>query len=70
MILLISQLSGSSIRKNFQFHLKKNLFIFGCGGSALTTCGFFSSHGEQRLLFPVLPGLSIAVASLVAENGL
>ena len=39
-------------------------FFFGCGGSSLTTRGLFSSCGEQRLLFSVLP-----VASLDAEDG-
>ena len=39
------------------------LFIFGCAWA-------FSSCGEQGLLFDVVRGLLIAVASLVEEHGL
>ena len=45
------------------------LFIFGCVGSSLLR-GLFSSCGEQGLLFIVVHGLLIAVASLVVEHGL
>ena len=53
------------------FFVKINfyLFIFGCAGSLLLhMC--FSSCREQGLLFLVVRGLLIAVASLVAERGL
>ena len=47
-----------------------NLFIyFGCVGSSLLLTAF-SSCGEQGLLFAVVHGLLIAVASLVAGHGL
>ena len=45
------------------------LFIFGCIGSSLL-CAAFSSCGERGLLFVVVRGLLIMVASLVAEHGL
>ena len=45
------------------------LFIFGCIGSSLLHAAFFS-YVEQGLLFLAVPGLLIAVASLVAEHGL
>ena len=45
-----------------------NLFIFGCVGSLLLRADF--SCGERGLLFVVVGGLLIAVASLVAEHGL
>ena len=51
----------------------KYLFIYlfiGCVGSLLLCAGFLSSCGEQGLLFIVVHGLLIAVASLVAEHGL
>ena len=53
------------------FFVKINfyLFIFGCAGSLLLHMGF-SSCREQGLLFLVVCGLLIAVASLVAERGL
>ena len=54
--------------KNF---LKIFYFIylsFGCIGSSLL--GLFSSCGERGLFFVAVPGLLIAVASLVAEHGL
>jgi len=53
------------------FFVKTNfyLFIFGCAGSLLLHMGF-SSCREQGLLFLVVRGLLIAVASLVAERGL
>ena len=43
--------------------------IFGCVGSSLLHAGF-SSSGEQGLLFIVVCGRPIVVASLVAEHGL
>ena len=46
------------------------LFIFGCIGSSLLLAGFLSSCGEQGLLFVVVHGLFIAVASLVVAPGL
>ena len=47
------------------------LFIyFGCVGSLLLCAGFLSSCGERGLLFVVVRGLLIAVASLVVEHGL
>ena len=45
-------------------------FIFGCVGSLLLRVGFFSSCGEEGLLFVAVRRLLIAVASLVAEHGL
>ena len=45
-------------------------FIFGCIGSSLLSAGFLSSCSERGLLFVVVPGLLIAVASLVVEHGL
>ena len=47
-----------------------SFFIFGCVGSLLLRAGFFSSCGERGLLFVAVRGLLIAVASLVAEQGL
>ena len=50
-----------------------NLFIFGCVGSllGLRCCArAFSSCSEQGLLFVVVRGPLIAVASLVTEHGL
>ena len=46
------------------------LFIFGCVGSLLLRVGFLSSCSERGLLFIVVRGLLIAVASLVAEHRL
>ena len=40
------------------------LFIFGCVGSSLLRAGFHSSCSEQGILFVVVRGLLIAVASL------
>ena len=55
------------------FFLKVNylfyLFIFGCVGSSLLRVAF-SLVAANRLLFLVVLGLLIAVASLVAEHGL
>ena len=47
-----------------------NLFIFGCVGSSLLHVQAFSSCGERGLLFVVVRGLLIVVASLVVEHGL
>ena len=43
-----------------------NLFIFGCARSSLLL-GLFSSCCEQRLLFVVVRGLLITMASLFVE---
>ena len=57
----------------FHIHVLKKkliyLFIFGCIGSSLLYAGF-SSCGKQGLLFIVVRGLLIVVASLGAEHGL
>ena len=45
-------------------------FFFGCIGSSLLGTGFFSSCGEQGLLFVAVRSLLIALASLVVEHGL
>ena len=45
------------------------LYFFGYAGSSLL-CRLFASCGEQGLLFVVVLGLLIAVASLVAGHGL
>ena len=49
--------------------LKFYLFIYGCAGS-LGLCRFFSSCGEQGLLFIAVCRLLIAVTSLVVEHRL
>ena len=55
---------------NFIFFLiKKNFFYFWLHWVFIAH-GLFSSGGEQGLLFVVVRGLLIAVASLVAEHGL
>ena len=57
---------------NLEDILKKSsvtLFIFDCTGSSLLH-KLFSGCGEQGLLFFVLHGLLIEVASLVVEHGL
>ena len=46
------------------------LFIFGCIGSSLLCLGLLFSCGKWGLLFVVVLGLLIAVASLVEEHGL
>ena len=46
------------------------LFIFGCIGSLLLCTRAFSSCGERGVLFVVVHGLLIAVASLITEHGL
>ena len=51
----------------FIFHSKNHLLIFGCTGSSLLR-GLFSSCSKQGLLFIVVHGLLISVASLVAEQ--
>ena len=51
------------------FYIIQILFFFGCVGSFLLHMAF-SSCGEQGLLFVVVRGLLIAVASLIAEHGL
>ena len=46
-----------------------SLFFFGYAGSSLL-CRLFASFGEQELLFVLVLGLLVAVASLVAGHGL
>ena len=46
------------------------LFYFWLRWVFVAACGLFSSCGERGLLFVVVRGLLIAVASLVAEHGL
>ena len=60
-------LSGECLFVFFKNLEKKiiDLFIFGRVGSSLLRVG-----GERGLLFAVVRGLLIAVASLVAEHGL
>ena len=43
------------------------VFIFGCARSLLL-CGLFSSCSKWEPLFVAVPGLLIAVASLIAEQ--
>ena len=45
------------------------IYLFGYIGSSLLCVSFFSSCGERGLLFVVVHGLLIVVASLVAEHG-
>ena len=45
------------------------LFIFGCVWVFIAVHGLFSSCGEWGLLFVVVHGLLIVVASFVAEHG-
>ena len=53
------------------FFLKEHLFIYLLAVLGLCCCArAFSSCGEQGLLFIVVRGLLIAVASLVVEHGL
>ena len=47
-----------------------NLFIFWLRWVFIAVRGLFSSCGERGLLFVVVRGLLIAVASLVVEHGL
>ena len=60
---------------NFGVHISLKNFLnfvfiiyFGCTESSLLPCGLFPSCSEQGLLFIVLHGLHIAVASLVAQH--
>ena len=51
------------------------LFIFGCTGSLLVCTGFLQwraveGSGGQWLLFLVVPGCLVVVASLVTVHGL
>ena len=64
---------SESISKLFVELFLKNLFYFYLFLAALGLCcctRAFSSCGERVLLFVVVRGLLIAVASLVAEHGL
>ena len=59
--------------KCFDWHLKIfiHLFIYFLAALGLCCCVWaFSSCSEQRLLFVVVCGFLIAVASLVVEHGL
>ena len=54
----------------FPLHFKINFIYFWLYWVFTAACGLFSSCSEQGLLFVVVRGLLIAVASLVAEHGL
>ena len=60
------------LKCNFFYHIfiYLYLFIFGCVGSPLLLARAFSSCGERGLLFVAVPGLFVAVASLIVEHGL
>ena len=59
-----------SFLKNYYYNsLLKKLIIFGCAG-LLCCLRAFSSSREQGLVFVVVRGLLIAVASLVVEHRL
>ena len=49
---------------------KLPFFFFGLRWVFIATCGLFSSCGERGLLFLVVRGLFVAVASFVVEHGL
>ena len=61
--LLCPPLPGKVIKVSFFKNFILFIFIFGCLRA-------FSSCGERGLLFVVVRGLLIAVASLVVEHGL
>ena len=67
--LSVSLFSLPNPQHSFFFFLLINLF-FGCVGSSLLHAGFLSSCSERGLLFIVVCGYLIAVASLVAEHRL
>ena len=53
------------------FFLKNQFYLFILAALGLSCCAqAFSSCGERGLLFVVVRGLLIVVASLVAEHGL
>ena len=54
----------------YLFTYFNNVFIFGRIGGLRCCTRAFSSCSERGLLFVVVHGLLIAVASLVAEHGL
>ena len=54
----------------FSTQNSRNLSTFGCTGSLLLCVRAFSSCSERALLFVAVPGLLIAVASLIAEHRL
>ena len=60
---------GKTYRHIFFFKLLIYLYIFGSAGSLLL-CGTFFSRAEQGLLFVLVHGLLIVVASPVAEHRL
>ena len=63
------QLSGPPVNLFFFFNI--NLFILFLAALGLRCCmRAFSSYIEQGLLFVVVSGLLIAVASLVVAHGL
>ena len=65
------ELSSVICKELQKITLKKKLFILFLAAWSLRCCTrAFSSCSEQGLLFIVVSGLLIAVASLVVEHGL
>ena len=63
-------MSISQDKNNVVFFKKNYLFLF-LDVLGLCCCAWaFPSCGERGLLFVVVPGLLVVVASLVAEHGL
>ena len=60
---------GLIIFKFFLFFINLFFYFWLCW-VFVAACGLFSSCGDRRLLFVVVRGLLIVVASLVAEHGL
>ena len=56
-------------RKCIYLFFNKSIYLWLCW-VFVAACVLFSSCGEQGLLFVVVRGLLIAVASLVVEHGL
>ena len=54
----------------FFFQLIYFIYLFLAALGLRCCARAFSSRGERGLIFVVVPGLLIAVASLVAEHGL
>ena len=65
---LALHLNLANVKKKLSFFLKIYLFMAALGFRCCVRA--FSSCGERGLLFVVVRGLLIAVASLVAEHGL
>ena len=64
---------GSGVKGGTLFFLNKFIYFIYLFLAELGLCccaRAFSSCSERRLLFVAVPGLLIAVASLVAEHGL